>query len=273
MRQRVRVDLILRQIAKRHIGKTSTLDDIFLTEVKNGKTMGNDELVRLDALAIRRSWSKPLLTGYEVKINRHDFLRDDKWPKYLDLCHEFYFVCPSGLISPEELPREVGLIWYNSDKDCISTKRKAVYRQIEVPVEMLWYLVMTRIKSDNQHPFFSSHREYLEAWLEDKKERKNLGKAVRNKTFNLIADLTEQVKNLERKLKHATEHAAQEKKILEQIKQLMVEAGYTSYQVNYHLPEIIEQLIKADLPRNLQEPILAILRAVEKLKPVIKSWE
>ncbi|MDH7578496.1 MAG: hypothetical protein QHH75_11950 [Bacillota bacterium] len=43
MTAKVRADLILRQISKRHVGKTHAIDDVFLTEVKNGKTWDNRE--------------------------------------------------------------------------------------------------------------------------------------------------------------------------------------------------------------------------------------
>jgi hypothetical protein len=51
--------------------------------------------------------------GFEVKVNRSDFLQDDKWEHYLQMCTHFYFVCPKGLIAKEELPDEIGLIYYN----------------------------------------------------------------------------------------------------------------------------------------------------------------
>lgn len=55
----VRADEIKRALSKRHT------DDVFLTEVKIGKTWGNKELLKFDAFAIKKSWAKPRLTGYE----------------------------------------------------------------------------------------------------------------------------------------------------------------------------------------------------------------
>ena len=186
--QKIRSDMILRQLQKRHIGKAN-LDDVFLTEVKNGKSWGpKGQLLILDALAIKKSWASPCFTGYEVKVARGDFMRDQKWPGYLQYCHQFYFACPQGLIHLDELPKEVGLIYYNPEKDCISTKRKALHRPIEISSEMLMYIVMSKLNSD-RHPFFSTRREMFEAIRQDKKDRKELGQYVAQKTSELIDEL------------------------------------------------------------------------------------
>lgn len=190
--------MILRQIEKRHTGRAN-IDDAFFTEVKNGRTQGNRELLKLDALAIRKSWVKPCFTGYEIKVSRGDFMRDDKWSGYLKCCHEFYFVCPAGLIQPEELPVEVGLIYYNSDKNSISTKRKAVHRIIEIPSDILMYLLMYRTGSD-RHPFFNDKREYFEALVRDKADKKSLGYRVSGKTKEILDGLEIEIRDLKRKI-------------------------------------------------------------------------
>jgi len=72
---------------------------------------------------------------YEIKISRADFLKDFKkgvynneffvdsgWKKTpIELKHQttrshyFYYVCPVGLISPEEIPEKYGLIYYHEN--------------------------------------------------------------------------------------------------------------------------------------------------------------
>lgn len=55
----------------------------------------------------------------EVKVSRSDFLRDSK--KYVrknqsDGAGNFrYYLCPHGIISPDELPNEWGLLYANGD--------------------------------------------------------------------------------------------------------------------------------------------------------------
>jgi len=70
---------------------------------------------RLDAWAINLYPSKNFLRiAYEIKVSRGDFLREMKQPQKreqaLQLSNLFYFVTPVGLIKPEELPPEAGLI-------------------------------------------------------------------------------------------------------------------------------------------------------------------
>lgn len=192
---KIRADMILRQLQKRHFKR----GDVFLTEIKNGPSWNSSNLLILDALAIRKSWTKPCFTGYEVKVNRSDFLRDQKWPGYLQYCHEFYFACPVGLISPEELPKGVGLIYYNLEKDCISTKRKALYRPIEISTEMLMYIITAKFDSD-RHPFFSDRREQLEAWVQDKISRRDLGYRVNMKLLEKISQLEKENSELKRQV-------------------------------------------------------------------------
>jgi len=70
---------------------------------------------RLDAWAINLYPSKNFLRiAYEIKVSRGDFLREinnpQKREQALWLSNQFYFVAPVGLIKPEELPPETGLI-------------------------------------------------------------------------------------------------------------------------------------------------------------------
>jgi len=48
-------------------------DDVFVTECKNGPS--NRGYLRLDAWVMARSWARPKVTGYEVKVSRSDFLQ------------------------------------------------------------------------------------------------------------------------------------------------------------------------------------------------------
>lgn len=171
---KVGADLIFRALARRH-GK-----DLFLTQVKNGPSWGAapGDLLQMDALAIRKSWTRPEVIAYEVKVSRSDFMADTKWPGYRDYCHRLYFACPTGLIKAEELADDVGLVYYNPGTEGLYTAKKALYRDIGFPpAEMLHYILMWRQSSDH-HPFFSSRRDQLEAWVRDKGEREALGRLV-----------------------------------------------------------------------------------------------
>lgn len=58
---------------------------------------------------------------YEFKVNRYDFLNDKKWQNYLEYCNKLIFVCPKGIINPDELPKGIGLIyvyrWKHKEKN------------------------------------------------------------------------------------------------------------------------------------------------------------
>ena len=161
---KIRAHIITHSLSKKHE------KDAFFTEVKNGSTWFSSNLLRLDAVAIKKSWRQPCITGYEVKVDRQDFLRDEKWPLYKDCCNRLYFACPTGLIEQDELPDDIGLIYYNPEKESLYTKKKALFRNIDMPVDLLYYLIICRLDSD-RHPFFSDRREKLKEWVEDKDKR------------------------------------------------------------------------------------------------------
>lgn len=71
-----RADDVKRAIAHRHAS------DMFFTEVKDGPTQIVNHHSRIDALAIKLSWTNFAIIGYEVKVARSDFLRDEKWRAY-----------------------------------------------------------------------------------------------------------------------------------------------------------------------------------------------
>ena len=122
--------------------------NFFLTEVKSGSTfMGTANRI-LDALAIKKSWVNKCFTGYEIKVSRSDFKADNKMYTYLPLVHQLYLVCPKGLIQPEELPIEIGLIWYNPEKQTLVYKKKTPRRNIEVDTDMLLYIIYSRLEED-----------------------------------------------------------------------------------------------------------------------------
>lgn len=245
-KNKVRADIILRHLAKRHT------KDVFITEVKNGPTWFASHL-RLDAVAIKKSWRHPCFTAYEVKVDRNDFLRDEKWPLYRQYCHRLFFACPDGLIAPEELPEDIGLIYYDPEKDSLHTKRQALFRDIEIPWEMLYYIIMCREDSD-RHPFFSTQREFLEAWVQDKEERIRLAYKVNDKIWKTIDELKEKVWRLQEKVKSLQN----ELELFERVKAILERYGISTY--SWH----IEKELEAALNSGLSPQLLRSLRTVDK---------
>ena len=160
--------------------------DFFLTEVKSGPTQlaVPGGLKILDGLAIRKSWTAPCFTGYEVKISRSDFLRDAKFYTYEELCNCLYIVCPKGMIDRTELPESIGLMYYDPEKKTLTTRKRAIYRKIEYSPELLLYIIFSRLDSD-RIPFFSDRRQYFEAYVAGKTENRDLAREVKAR---IVAD-------------------------------------------------------------------------------------
>jgi hypothetical protein len=168
-------------------------DDYFLTEVKSGSsTMGTGNRI-LDAVALRRSYVNPYITGYEVKVTRSDYQRDNKFYTYLPLVHALYIVTPTGLIQREEAPTDIGLIWYDQLTKHLTTKKRPPPRNIEISRDMLLYIIYSRLDPDHI-PFYSDVAEYWRAWVEGKKSNDILGQQVRGK-------ITDEINRLESELR------------------------------------------------------------------------
>ena len=70
--------------------------------------------LRIDAIIvdIRKRW----IRGFEVKVNRGDFLRDDKWMLYSEFCSSLSVVCPENIVKPDEIKKPYGLLWIAEEK-------------------------------------------------------------------------------------------------------------------------------------------------------------
>lgn len=167
----------------------------FITECKTCSTYFPDPqgLLKFDGLAITKSYTKPNIIGYEIKVSRGDFRQDNKWHLYLQYCNEFYFVVPTGLVKKEELPDNVGLIYYNPDTKALRTVKKALYRQIEKPVGVYEYIIFSRLEED-RIPFYNDRAEYCKDYLQDKVDRKYIGEHIGTK---LAKDLQDAYKRLD----------------------------------------------------------------------------
>lgn len=197
-------------IARKHT------QDFFLTEVKNGSTYFPpvDGMKILDGLAIKKSYTKPCFTGYEVKVSRSDFLRDAKYHTYSTLVNQLYVVCPKGMIDKAELPEHIGLMYYHPDSGAISTRKKAIYRQVEYSADMLLYIIYSRLDSD-RIPFFSDREEYIRAYLKDKQTGRSLSYAFKSKMLEEIKRLQDENDKLSQFKKMRERYLSVEKILLD----------------------------------------------------------
>lgn len=170
---------LLELLAQRHS------KDIFVPECKNGPTVGVRGLRKLDAWAMKRSWAHVHTWGYEIKVTRSDFLRDEKWRETADLCHAFSFVCPWEMIKTQEVPQGVGLIYATSGGGRLLTRIKAPRRDIEMPVELLCYVLMARARIVDLDRW-ESEADYWRRWMREKSENLDLGHRVSKRLWEVI---------------------------------------------------------------------------------------
>ena len=68
---------------------------------------------RIDAAVIdlRTRWVR----GFEIKLSRGDYRRDEKWTLYTTFCSSLSIVCPEGVVPAEEVQAPLGLLWVKAD--------------------------------------------------------------------------------------------------------------------------------------------------------------
>lgn len=237
-------------------------NDVFVAECKTGPTQtAGARPIRLDAWAMPRSWAHPAVHGYEVKVSRQDFLRDEKWQEYMAYCNCMWFVAPKSLIQLEELPAEVGLLEVSKNAKRLFTRRKAVDRDVEIPESIWRYVLMSRARITGTDIKRHSQREIFEAWLADKRANKQLGWMVRGKIREIVEEVNRKNDRLEDQIRE-----------FDHVRAILEEAGIDSvstWRTREELRKKIEAQtsgVRADLKRDLSRAQKAIEALVESLE-------
>jgi hypothetical protein len=227
--------------------------DVFVPQCKTGASYGYG-LSIMDAWAMKKSWAHPCAFGYEIKVARSDFLKDNKWMAYLDYCNCFSFVCLPGLIAKEELPPNVGLLWVASTGSTLTTKRKAAYRDIQIPDELFRYILMSRVRIDDEKV---SNIEHWKAWLADKEEKRDIGvrcsKKLQAVIRGRIANADDENARLQNEIKGVREVQAN-----------LLKFGIDATKINqWNRMDLVERAVGVVPPRLIQdmEDCLKSLRA------------
>lgn len=250
-------------IAKKHE------KDVVVFECKNGPSWVSGHLLKLDAWVMRSSWANPACIGYEIKVNRSDFLQDEKWPNYLKYCNEFYFVCPSGLIYPEELPHDVGLYYVSKNGAKMFCKKKAPYRKVEIPENLYRYILMCRSKivSDQTCPK-TNNKEYWENWLKNKEINRDFGYHVSGSIRETVNKRIEEVEKENKQLKLLVEQTEQTIQILKREGFEIGTHWFSEYKVRNKLKEKLDKL-NGEVPEELYQYFDNITRGLEHIKKVL----
>jgi hypothetical protein len=233
-------------------------EDIFIPECKDGSTWFSTHL-RLDAWVMTRSWKKMAWIGYEIKVSRSDFLKDQKMHLYLDLCNQLYVVAPKEILSADELHPEIGLMSPSKTGNKLFIIKKAAHRDIKPPVDLLLYILMCRAKFTKEYHL--DKRDYWKQWLEDKKIDYTLGHSVSQALQKTIKERIDQVDDENRRLKDQI-------KILEEIKEILVTLGINdnphAWSVRSQLDQIKKNLADSIDP-DFKNNILGARRALDDL--------
>jgi len=189
-------------------------EDVFVSELKSGPSQGR-RYYRLDGWAMKKSWANPRVTGYEIKVSRSDFLRDDKWQQYLDVCDELFFVCPYGLIRKEEVPGNAGLMWVYKNGGGLRTVKKAAYKRAVIPEAVYRYILFSRANITAPVTIERQGKAYWEAWMKKKQEDLEFGQTVARKLSYEKAQYVYKIEEENSKLRKQNEQFAAVKKLID----------------------------------------------------------
>jgi hypothetical protein len=235
-------------------------NDVCVPQCKTGPTYGNRWMYIMDFWVMPRSWAKPAIRAYEIKVNRSDFLNDKKWEEYLLYCNEFYFVCPRDLIYPQELPQGVGLMYVSKNCKRLTTKIKAVNRSVEIPEEIFRYILMARANIVRDQ---MTNREYWENWLKQKEDDFDLGHRVSKKIRSEIKKKICSVDEENRGLKRENANLLGVKEFCEKL----------NIDINGYRYESRLEDLKKGLPKEFIEAVDIIMNGLNTIKSFIENGE
>jgi hypothetical protein len=234
-------------------------DDVFVDECKDGPSQG--EHFRLDAWVMNRSWANAVTTGYEIKVSRSDFLKDEKWRAYLSLCNQFYFVCPRGLITPSELPPEAGLYYISNTGGRLLVQKKAPHRGVEIPETVYRYILMCRTVVTRDRWMVKDKLQFWRDFINEKAEKRRLGcevsKAIRESVSHV------EVENM--RLQQENESLTETKDAL---KRLGIGRTFGAWDVARKVAEL-----RKAVPNEFTAALNSLLRSAESMKAALTALE
>ena len=98
----------------------------------------------MDGWALLRTWSPTTTIGYEIKVSRSDWLRDQKVGEYQKRVNLMYVVAPKGIVQAGELPVGCGLLEVPEVGRRLLTRVKAVRHEPADDRLLLFYVLMCR---------------------------------------------------------------------------------------------------------------------------------
>jgi hypothetical protein len=253
-------EYIKKLLAKKHE------EDIFVNECRIGGWPGMNNTSYMDGWAMVKSWSTPNTIGYEVKVSRQDFIKDNKWHKYLDFCNQFYFVCPAKLIDTSEVPQDVGMMWIQKGGSKLYTKKKAPRRETnqENMAQLYKGILMNRAKVSwvsmygaRSISVENKKKLFFEDFVNKKEEDRTYGRLLSGRIRRVYEEKIKSVDEENKKL-------IKENKSLSDIKKMLVEMDIDPN--TWNVQNKIRDRLKG-------EDLTSFVNHLDRLKTVIYNME
>ena len=99
--------------------------------------------LRIDAIVIdiHKRWVR----GFEIKVTRADFLRDEKWQLYSEFCSSLSIACPKGLIQKSEVADPFGLLWVSRGKNGVEHQWEKIPKRFQRRESLAWTFTYLRV--------------------------------------------------------------------------------------------------------------------------------
>lgn len=147
----------------------------------------------LDGWALLRTWSPVTTIGYEVKVARSDWLRDQKVGEYQKRVHLMYVVAPKGIVQVSELPAGCGLLEVTQNGKRLLTRAKAVRNEHPDDRLLLLYVLMCRSRVVSDYHAANNGSMGLDFWrsvAEGKVESHLVGRLASKRVATLLRTAT-----------------------------------------------------------------------------------
>jgi len=249
--------------------KNKHANDVFIPQCKTGSTwVGKYQVI--DAWVMARSWAHPITYGYEIKVNRSDFINDNKWQGYLEYCNELYFVCPPKLINPSEVSEDVGLLWSSQNCTRLYTKKKAPWRNVEIPENLYRYILITRMhitKCANENE--KDSKKKWEEWLAKKEVNRSFGNMLGKKLRQVIDEKIIDVSNENEWLKRENAKLNEVKEFLNKL-----HVNIYSYRLENHIRDRLSQFdagISQELLQTLKNAYITLENTLKVINATVRK--
>lgn len=220
--------------------------------------------LRADLWVLRPSWTKPMTTIYEIKVSRSDFVRDDKYQRYLPYCNVFNFATAPDIVDPSELPDGVGLLEVTKTGTMMRVVRKAAWRPDDhealacVTKAVLMNRAWRRGGVEMADAAAPTRAERIARWRADIEEGQVLGRLVRGRIIDEISEA-----RMDR------DRALDQVKTYETFAAELTARGLRTDVATWRVSSEISRVTRDELLLSLKEAHLAVGRAlaeVEKAK-------